>query len=164
MFNFTHYSYVTLDAKEYAKLTKAQQAQCEKGSKEGTYKLWLSEKLSVPTTLAELHAIKPSSTVDVTLGSDDEATEHKLDLAVYDYIVGRKLRSNQDMQSSVKGDSKEVIRNRTELWMTRDAKSMQELANQWKIRNAAGKPGIVAYNSWLDGLYEKNADAIDKQA
>jgi hypothetical protein len=125
MFNFTHYSYVTLDAKEYAKLTKAQQAQCEKGSKEGTYKLWLSEKLSVPTTLAELHAIKPSSTVDVTLGSDDEATE---------------------------------------LWMTRDAKSMQELANQWKIRNAAGKPGIVAYNSWLDGLYEKNADAIDKQA
>jgi hypothetical protein len=148
MFSFKHYS--TKSVKQADGSTKSVDL--------------AGEMLEVPTTMAELAALDGDVMVEVTIGVNDAGKRKTISVPqpCADYIVGRKLRSNQDQQRAASGENgKLATRALTQAWygMTIDRDDL------FKRLMAAGTPsGKKAYDAWLDDQYAKNREAIELYA
>lgn len=103
MYRFTHRSYRTIEQAVYAALPEQEKALC-KANADGTWKHQMSQGLEVPDSGAALIGLVENDTefVDVMVGYGPGGKEKRIEVpqTVADYIVGRKLRANQEMQAA----------------------------------------------------------------
>ena len=119
MYTFDHITETTYEAQP-ANLPDG--AKVSQASRKGKT-IWLvhqTERLTVPTTQADLVAVSQSDVaeVEMRLGVNNESV--KMTQACADYIRGRKLRSNQEQQAKLRGDGKESLRVKVMQWMVSD--------------------------------------------
>lgn len=153
MFTFEHVTRFASDAKD-ANGKAIQQA--------------VSEQLTVPQDIDEMIALcreGPTTNPDVEIMVGTDASGHerriKVPQVIADYIRGRKLRSNQEMQAANRGGGAMAKRAKALAWYTGQGIEKQQDAFQ-RMMAAAGSPQAAkAHNAWLDKLYDDNREVVE---
>lgn len=164
MLSFIHVSTTSVES---ATLTLPANASYKLGSDnqplkgtDGKYTVYSKMKLEVPQTMEELAGVASETTVEVKLGE----TKYTVPEPVYDYIVGRKLRANQDMQQALKGDGKRELRYLTLGWYSSQGPEKAVEASSKLMASVRSAAATKEHNAWLDGLYTENKAAVDEYA
>lgn len=127
----------------------------------------VSETLTVPTSVDELVKLDAGDMVEISVGSGKESKTLTVPQLIRDYISGRKLRSNQEMQAEHKQDDpRKAQRAAAEKWYVAsaatDAEKMARMTDLLSRMQQRSPKAIKAHNLWLDGLYDANKVEIEK--
>lgn len=131
----------------------------------------VSEELDVPTTLEDLvnlvESAEESDTSEIMVGNLPDGKERRLTVPTLcaDYIRGRKLRSNQEMQAANRGGGAMALRAKTMAWFSTSNGDVSKGEAFARMMAASESPAAMkSHNAWLDKLYTDNKDAVDKHA
>lgn len=120
-------------------------------------KVYLDDKITVPTTAAELAALSQQETEIVEMECG-KGTKVSMTLACARYTRGLKLESNQDRGNELAGDGKKATRQATIAWFL----STPSNVAVYTAKLQANTPKQM--DAYLDQLYADNSGAIDEYA
>jgi hypothetical protein len=128
----------------------------------------VSEELTVPTTLDDLAELldkaEESDTSEIMVGNLPDGKERRITVPTLcaDYIRGRKLRSNQEMQAAQRGGGVMAHRAKIMAWFSNSNGEVSRGEAFARMMAASESPAAMkAHNAFLDKLYTDNKEAID---